>query len=242
LLEYFEATKEISYHTLWDVPLDTGKTALISSLNVNRKQGFAETDHTDDPDFSKPRESAQTSRNNPRVHQQARIFIAVAWASKYDIRTFNLFPEVFHCDCTCDTNNTNNHLLTFSCRTSTGKQIVFLRIWIQNQKRFLFCWVLKFVLTSLFETRVFLRTRLIMVDGDPQQRGELRKPIVVFMPNATDGGCGWHLVEQGWKAHGPGVTAVKDVGCNQDKFNLFKKRVKDWCYSWMTPGGVESED
>jgi hypothetical protein len=37
LLEYFEATKEISYHTLWDVPLDTGKTALISSLNVDRK-------------------------------------------------------------------------------------------------------------------------------------------------------------------------------------------------------------
>jgi hypothetical protein len=38
------------------------------------------------------------------------------------------------------------------------------------------------------------------------------------------------------------VTAVKDVGRNRDKFNLFKKRVKDWCYSWMTPGGVESED
>jgi hypothetical protein len=49
-------------------------------------------------------------------------------------------------------------------------------------------------------------------------------------------------VEQGWKAHGPGVTAVKDIGRNRDKFNLFKKRVKDWCHSWMTPGGVESED
>jgi hypothetical protein len=172
------------------------------------------------------------------VHQQARIFIAVAWANKYDIRAFNLFPEGFHCDCTCNTNNTNNHLLAFSWRTSTGKQIVFLRIWIPNQKRFSFRWVFKFVLTSVFETRVLLRTRLIMVDGDPQQRGELRKAIVVFMPNAMDGGCGWHLVEQGWKAHGPGVTAVKDVGRNREKFNLFKKRVKDWCYSWMTPGGV----
>jgi hypothetical protein len=242
LLEYFEATEAISYHTLWDVPLDTGKTALISGLNVDQKQGFAKIDHTDDPDFSEPRESAQISRNNPQVHQQARIFIAVAWANKYDIHTFNLFPEVFHCDCTCDTNNTNNHLLTFSCRTSTGKQIVFLRIWIPNQKRFSFRWDFKFVLTSIFETRVFLRTRHIMVDGDPQQRGELRKAIVVFMPNAMDGGCGWHLVEQGWKAHGPGVTSVKDVGRNWDKFNLFKKHVKDWCYSWMTPGGVESED
>jgi hypothetical protein len=35
LLEYFEATEEISYHTLWDVPLNTGKTALISSLKMS---------------------------------------------------------------------------------------------------------------------------------------------------------------------------------------------------------------
>jgi hypothetical protein len=159
LLEYLKATEEISYHTLWDVPLDTGTTALISSLNVNRKQGFAKINHTDDPDFSEPRESAQMSRN-------AKLFIAVAWANKYAIHTFNLFPEVFHCDCTCDTNNTNNHLLTFSCQTSTGKQIVFLSIWILNQKRLSFHWF-KFVLTSIFETRVFLQTHLIMVDGDP---------------------------------------------------------------------------
>jgi hypothetical protein len=35
LLEYFEATEEISYHTLWDVPLETGETVLLSSLNVD---------------------------------------------------------------------------------------------------------------------------------------------------------------------------------------------------------------
>jgi hypothetical protein len=62
------------------------------------------------------------------------------------------------------------------------------------------------------------------------------------MPNAMDGGCGWHLVEQRWKTHGPGIMAVKDVGQNRDKYNIVKKRMKDWCYSWMTPGGVESED
>jgi hypothetical protein len=55
-----------------------------------------------------------------------------------------------------------------------------------------------------------------------------------------DGGCGWHIVEQGWKAHGPGKTAV--IEKKRDAYNLFKKRVKEWCYSWMTPGGVESED
>jgi hypothetical protein len=240
LLEFFEATEEISYHTLWDVPLVTGETALISSLNVDRTQGFAEINHTNDPDFVVPRESAQICRKNPRVPKDARIFIAVAWANKYDIRTFMLFPEVFHADCTCDTNNTNNHLLTFSCRSSTGKQVVFLRVWLPNQKRFAFRWVFKFVLTSIFDPRAFRRTRLVMVDGDPQQRSELSKAIMDYMPNAIDGGCGWHIVEQGWKAHGPGKTAVKEK--KRDAYNLFKKRVKDWCYSWMTPGGAESED
>jgi hypothetical protein len=88
LLEFFEATEEISYHTLWDVPLTCGSTALVSSLNVDRTVGFAEIDHTYDPDFVVPRESAKICRQNPRVPANARIFIAVAWANKYDIRTF----------------------------------------------------------------------------------------------------------------------------------------------------------
>jgi hypothetical protein len=242
LLDFFEKTEDISYQTLWDVPLESGKTALVSCLNVDRAKGFAEINHTDDPDFIEPRASAQICRNNPLVHKEARIFIAVAFANKYDIRTFLLFPEVIHGDCTCDSNNTNNHLLTFSCRTSSGKQVVFLKVWLPNQKRFSFRWVFKFVLTSLFDASAFRRTRLVMVDGDPQQRAELSKAILDYMPNAMDGGCGWHIVEQGWKAHGPGKTAVTEAGGKRDKYNLFKKRVKDWCYSWMTPGGAESEE
>jgi hypothetical protein len=137
LLEFFEAAEEISYHTLWDVPLTSGSTALVSSLHVDQSAGFVEIDHTYDPDFIVPRDSTKICRENPRVPKNARIFIAVAWANKYDIHTtFMLFPEVFHADCTCDTNNTNNHLLTFSCQTSTGKQFVFLRVWLPNQKRF----------------------------------------------------------------------------------------------------------
>jgi hypothetical protein len=242
LLQFFQKAKDISYHTLWDVPHKSGESSLISSLNVESQDGFAEFNHNDDPDFDEPRESAKITRENQKVHKDARIFIAVAWADKYGIRTFYLFPEVFHADCTCDTNNTNNHLLTFSCRTSTGKQVVFLRIWLPNQKRSTFRWVFKFVLTSLFDERVFRRTRLVMVDGDPQQKPELKKAISQFMRNAVDGGCGWHIVEQGWKRHIPGNNVVKEGNGSREKYNLFVKQVKNWCYSWMIPGGVESEE
>jgi hypothetical protein len=51
-----------------------------------------------------------------------------------------------------------------------------------------------------------------MVDSDPEQRAELSNAISKHMPNAIDGGCGWHVVEQGWKVHGIGKTAVRHVG------------------------------
>jgi hypothetical protein len=79
-----------------------------------------------------------------------------------------------------------------------------------------------------------------MAGGDPQQWAGLSTAILSCVPKAMDGSCGWHIMEQGWKAHGPGKTAVKDA--KRDKCNLFMKCVTNWCYSWMTLGGVESED
>ena len=149
-----------------------------------------EIDHSKDPDLQVAHDMANETRKNPHVDPKARIFLAVAWAFASDIRVFKLFPEVFRADCTCDSNIMGNSLLTFSCRTSTGKQFIFLKIWIPNQKRFSFRWVFKFVLTSLLPATSFRRTQLAMVDGDPQQRGELVLAIKECMPNAIDGGCG----------------------------------------------------
>jgi hypothetical protein len=60
LLDFFETKEDISYQTaLWDVPMESGKTALISCLNVDRYKGFAEINHKDDLDFIEPRQSAQ---------------------------------------------------------------------------------------------------------------------------------------------------------------------------------------
>jgi hypothetical protein len=66
LLDFFEAAEDISSHTLWDVPMDTGATALVSSLNVNQSEGFAEINHTDDPDLIEPGNSANIK---PTTHE-----------------------------------------------------------------------------------------------------------------------------------------------------------------------------
>jgi hypothetical protein len=167
MLAFFGDTKEIFYHTLWDVPLNSGGTTLVSTLRTSGSEAV-EIDHRNDPDMSVLHEMALSAHTNPQVHPEAHIFTAVPCASKYGIHILRLFPEVFHADCcTCDSSNvTGNSLLPFSCRTSAGKQVVFLKIWIPNQKRFSFWWVFTFVLTSLIPANIFKRTRLAMVDRD----------------------------------------------------------------------------
>jgi hypothetical protein len=121
-------------------------------------------------------------------------------------------------------------LLTFSCHTFTGKQVVFLKIWIPNQKRFSFWWVFTFVLASLIPASISKRTRLAMFNGDTRQRGELAKSIKEYMPNAIVGGCGWHIVHEGWKQHGPNKAAVVE-GTKRDKYVFYSRHVQDWIYS-----------
>jgi hypothetical protein len=70
--------------------------------------------HSDDPDIIFNHVRVPTFlETTPQLHNGAIFRIAVVWANKYDLRTFLLFPEVFHAGCTCDrrpsTNNTINN-------------------------------------------------------------------------------------------------------------------------------------
>jgi hypothetical protein len=82
MLTFFEQSKEISYHVLWDVPLkDSNGTlkgnALVSSLHTAGKDAV-EIDHTSDPDLRVAREMADSTCKNPSVDPRACIFLAVA--------------------------------------------------------------------------------------------------------------------------------------------------------------------
>ena len=202
MLVFFEQSKDVSYHVLWDVPLpesgnSSTRSALVSSLHHAGVAGHHEIDHSDDHEFQPARDMANTTRENPSVSPNARVMIACAFETSQATHNFKLFPEVIHADVTSDTNNTGNHMLTFSCNTSKGEQVIFLKVWLPNQKKSSFRWVFKFVLTSMIPPECFQRTRLVMVDGDQQQRDQLVAAMLEFMPDAIDGTCGWHLINQG---------------------------------------------
>ena len=99
LLEFFEATEDISYQTLWDVPLINGKATLISCLYVDRDQGFAKIDHTDDPHFiayhaRAPRllETAHECMKMPETLSQLLLHASMT----HILCTFLLFPKVYY--------------------------------------------------------------------------------------------------------------------------------------------------
>ena len=66
------------------------------------------------------------------------LFIVVSWVLKPALHFFMLCPEVFFLDVTLHSNNKGFDLLTFSSRSSIGKQVVWMWIFIPNQQRFSF--------------------------------------------------------------------------------------------------------
>jgi hypothetical protein len=208
LLGFFEESKEILYQVLWDLPMDSGSTALVSSCHSADTGTTTNIHHEEDDSMADAKEMVANARLIDGIHPEGRIFMCVAWANLDELQLFKLFPEVMHCDATCDMSNSKNHLLTFSGRTSTAKQFIFLRIWLVNQRRSTFNWVFHVVLPTFIPCIHFQRVRLIMVDGDPQQGNEVATALTSYMPHAFLGKCGWHIIHQGWKCHAPTRTSV----------------------------------
>ena len=138
-------------------------------------------------------------REERSLHKEDALFIAVAWIVKPALKLFKLCPEVIWVDVTSHSNNKGFHLLTFSSRLSIGKQIVWLWIFIPNQQRFSFRWVFKEAIPSLIPEWLRKRVLFFMKDADPQQSNEIQSAMRNIFVNASEGTCGYHLVNMGWK-------------------------------------------
>jgi hypothetical protein len=109
-----------------------------------------------------------------------------------------------------------------------------------NQRRSTFNWVFHVVLPTFIHRAHLQRVRLIMVDGDPQQGSEVASALKSYMPNAFFGKCGYHIIHQGWKRHGPTRSSLPTSLWVE--YDNFCTTVKSWLFSFMSEGGVEDED
>jgi hypothetical protein len=156
-------------------------------------------------------------------------------------RLFKLCPEVVWVDVTSHSNNKGFHLLTFSSHLSIGKQIVWMWIFIPNQQRFSCRWVFKEALPKLVPKWLSERVLFFMNDGDPQQSNKILSAMKSVFVNASEGTCGFHVVNMGWRTNVPiGVNVLSPQKLRM--WSSIAQQVHKWIYSWMTPGNAEDKE
>ena len=178
MLEDFEKSRLVKFTTVSDVPLSElssnrplTETGTITLSTTKTGDGsVVNTPVSDIPKLSHLSDIARHARITRKLDPRQYLFMAIAWTMIPCLRYFLLCPEVLWFDVTSHSNNKGFCLLTFSCRTSLDKQVVFLRIWIPNKQRTSFRWVFQHALSSLLPLHARRRVRLIMKDGDLQQR------------------------------------------------------------------------
>ncbi len=224
-------TEMVSTPTTASSGRGAGHSSFLMSHTKFDNQNSCTKDHSNDPSMIGLREEGLTFRANYNVSHDTKVFLAIAWVFKPELRYFKLFPEVIHVDGTSHSTEKKYELITFSIKTSLGRQVVFLRVWLPDQKRSSFRWLFQHVLAGLVPSNVFQRTRLVMGDGDRQQQAEIEAAIQEYMPNARFGSCGWHIVDRGWRRNGP-TTNSFSTQRKKKEVQIFFRGVRTWIYSW----------
>ena len=250
MMENLVKSKDISFVSLSDVPCNEyfHKTPISgnqTNVTISTKKQFSGAVNVDeineDSELSCLSEQITQERCDRQLAKEDTLFIAVAWIVKPAFRLFKLCPEVVWVDVTSHSNNKGFHLLTFSSRLSIGKQVVWLWIFIPNQQRFSFRWVFQEAIPTLVPKWLRDRVQFFMKDADPQQRNEIQSAMSSHFVNATEGTCGYHLVNMGWRRHVPHCANILSPS-NLEKWHLVVTKIQKWIYSWMNPGYVEDED
>jgi hypothetical protein len=79
-----------------------------------------------------------------------------------------------------------------------------------------------------------------MKDGDPQQRNETQAAMKNIFINASEGTCGFHVVNMGWRKHVPTCTGIF-TPLQLKMWSSIVFQIHNWIYSWMSPGNVDDK-
>ena len=132
-------------------------------------------------------------------------------------------------------------LLTITAKDSLGYTNVLLRMWIPNQKTWMFRFVLEYVIPTMIGSSYCKLVQAIISDGDPQLIKCIEGAIVKIYNNAIRIPCTWHLVERSMNGASTNFVAKKHVSKYWKEW--FLQFFQTWLYSFMRPnGGINSEE
>ena len=244
IVEWLRSTPDISY-CIWGA-----KPPNVVNAQVQRQAGliFSENqvdcgvrDISDLTNFCQEVLQEYTAdMENLGLQENQHFFIACAWITNKEKRMFRLFPHVLKIDVTEGTNKESRPLLTVSIRSTFGKYIIILRMFLRDQRQGTFRWVFSFALPKLLGDQWTSQIQSVITDGDSHEIVELEEACRRYMPNCFRVRCGWHIIHKGWLRHCSFGNAIDSTYIRQ--YKLFCYTVKQWCYTFMYPRYCENEN
>jgi hypothetical protein len=173
---------------------------------------------------------SETTRKTLQLEDEQQLLLAIAWVTPFEKRLFNLFPRCIFVDCTASTNKEQRPCFTVTGRDSHGKMFTILRSFFPNEKAWMFRWIFSCIIPNSFHKDTLQQIVYVCSDGDASEYQQLDISISSYFPNATRGRCGWHLIDGGWRSHGPRCGSQWRSRLTQ--YSQITSIVTNWMYSW----------
>ena len=180
--------------------------------------------------------SSWVQETKSSLSKQHKDLICIAWISKDMKRLANAFSQSLSIDATHKTVKIDglSHL-TVTVKDSFGKTTVVLRLWIPNQKEWMFKYVLNIVIPKLLGDRYCKRVKAICTDGDQFLIRMVNLSISTVYTNAVRIPCAWHIIDR------PMVAARARFSPRSNVSNYFIewfcRLLRGWLFTWMRPSG-----
>jgi hypothetical protein len=184
-------------------------------------------------------EYAEGGRESIGATDDQDVMIACAWVLPDARRRLKAFPEVLGIDGTHETNDEDRPHITISARDSNGKMFIVVRIFVPNERAWLFRWVFQEALPKLLGEAVLSKVKVVITDGDSQEISQLEAAMKTFFLQAIRVRCGWHIIDRGWIANVGKCLGLGRKLRAEEKETM--KIIKHWLFSFMKRG-LESKE
>ena len=182
------------------------------------------------------------NKNMPSENNKESL-ICMAWTTPDQFLlahgfSLNISIDVTHKVC----NIANLKLLTISTKDSFANTKVILRMWIPNERVWVFKFILNEVFPKMFGNPYCRRIQGIVSDGDIHLTKTIDNAIKTTFPNATRVPCSWHIVDRTMNACRSQFHIKRHISAYWKEW--FLRFIQTWLYTFTKPrqGGIDGED
>ncbi len=165
--------------------------------------------------------------------------ICIAWMNIEMGLLAKANPYSIGIDCTHKIVNIDNlSHLTVTTKDALGNTVVILRMWVPNQKQWMFRFVLRVVIPEMIGKDYCEKVNTIITDGDQQLIQIVDESKKYLYKNACRKRCSWHVIDRLYHSKYKCQVACKGKHFkNKYLKEWFIRVLQYWMYCWHKPTG-----